>query len=162
MYPECYSTFQHWIFTNQDLRHEVKAGLKFNACWTFLQCSATSLAFLPGIWNALIRELINTNCFLKGTENVPSHTHTHCSQSVPDSGFWIHAQGVCFPFTVPRALHTETAECKCFAVLLPRAALQPYLIPGGLKTLMSQKRSKHRTFLTRLSCVMNTAQWSEV
>lgn len=115
MYSECYSTFRHWIFTNQDLRHEVKAGLKFNACWTFLQCNATSLAFLPGIWNALIRELIITNSFLKGTENVSSHTHTplsvdswlwvlnplsgslfsvHCTQSPPHRSSWAALQSV--------------------------------------------------------------------
>lgn len=101
-YPECNSTFHHWIFTKtRILRHEGKARLIFMHVGHFaVQCH--ELGFHPrDLKHFLHLGVEKHQLFLKGTENTLLHTAISRSWL----WVWIHSQGVCFLFTVPRALH---------------------------------------------------------
>ena len=86
LYPECYSTFHHWISTETRIW-----GMKEKKAWCscmldVLQCNAKSLAFVPGIWNIFyIWELIKTNCSWRAQRKCIV-TLTLLSVG-PDSGF---------------------------------------------------------------------------
>lgn len=102
-----------------------------------------SLAFVPGIQNIFLHLGVNEyQLLLKSTE-------FHAAFSRSWLRVWIRSQGVCFLFTVPRALHllytsraTQTAEqhrVQTLLMCLPRAAHKPYLIPGSNNTVVSEE-----------------------
>lgn len=120
---EWYSTFHHWIFTKtRILRHEGGAG--WCSCMLdILQCNATSLAFRPRDLKQFLHPGADKHqLLLKGTQKI-TLLHT-AALSRSWLWVWIHSQGVCFLFTVPRAPPSTRAvpqkSPKCFPT--PRAA----------------------------------------
>lgn len=99
-YPECNVPFHHWIFTKtRILRHQGKASFMHVGHFA-VRCH--ELGFRPRD----LRHFLHVGddkhqLFLKGTENTLLHTAISRSWL----WVWIRSQGVCFLFTVPRALH---------------------------------------------------------
>lgn len=93
---------------NWDWRNEGEAGLMLMHMGHF--CCAMPLAWLYSRdLNHLVNKknyCITVKRFLKDREGKLLHTDFSCHQRTW-IWVWIHSQGVCFLFTVPRALHTR-------------------------------------------------------